>query len=375
MAITSASHKLFKPTRVGDLNLSHRVVFAPLTRFRANHLHVHSELAAVYYDQRASIPGTLLITEATYIAQRAGGYKNVPGIWNDEQIEAWKRVTNAVHARKSYIYLQLWALGRAAEPNVLKEEDPSLPYISASDVQLKGKPYPPRPLTSEEIKEYVELYAQAARNAVHHAGFDGVEIHGANGYLIDQFTQSVTNHRTDEYGGSIENRSRFALEVTEAVTKAVGEEKTGIRLSPWGRFNDMRGGTDPKPQFSYLVQQLVKQFPSLAYLHVIEPRTQGGEDRTPDEGDSNDFLREIWKPTERPFISAGGYTREMAIEVAEKTNELIAFGRPYISNPDLPRRLEEDVPLTPPDRSTFYTAGPVGYIDYPFVDELVRSKA
>lgn len=247
-----STSKLFQPTQVGKLNLEHRVVFAPSTRFRASDDHVPLPHVAEYYSQRSSVPGSLLITEATVIAPRAGGYPNIPGIWSEAQVAAWKKVrllvlgatsvltlsqiTQAVHANKSFIYLQLWALGRAANPGQLKKEDPSFSYVSASDVPMSDGRPAPRPLTLSEVQEYPPLYAQAARNAIR-AGFDGVEIHGANGYLINQFIEDTTNKRDDIYGGSIENRSRFALEVTEAVVNAIGEEQTGIRFSPWGTFN------------------------------------------------------------------------------------------------------------------------------------------
>jgi NADPH2 dehydrogenase len=244
--------KLFQPIQVGELNLRHRVVMAPLTRFRASDDHVPGPHHTVYYSQRASAPGTLIITEATYISPEAGGFGNAPGIWSEEQIHAWKevrradthvlslsnsiqfqKVTSAVHAKGSYIFLQLWALGRTAWDPAYK---PGLDYplVSAGDIGIKGQPTP-RPLTKEEIKSYVANYAKAARNAVHLAGFDGVEIHNANGYLLDQFVQDVSNNRPDEYGGSIENRARFSLEIVEAVEKEVGQTRMGIRFSPWGQ--------------------------------------------------------------------------------------------------------------------------------------------
>ncbi|KAI0803082.1 NADH:flavin oxidoreductase/NADH oxidase [Irpex lacteus] len=362
-----ATPKLFTPAQVGDVTLEHRVVLAPLTRFRADDNHVPTDLVVEHYAERAAVRGTLLITEATFIAGQAGGYPNVPGIWSQEQIAGWKKVVDAVHERGSFIYLQLWALGRAAYPTQLEKEGP-YPYVSSSDVQLTGKPFPARPLTVDEIKEYVTLYATAASNAVHGAGFDGVEIHGANGYLIDQFIQDVSNTRTDEYGGSIENRARFALEVVDAVVAKVGAEKTGIRLSPWNNFQDMKM-KEPIPQFRYVVQKIAEKQPKLAYLHLVEPRVEGSSDRAvvPDE-ESNDFIREIWQP--RPLISAGGYNRELAIEVAEKKGDLIAFGRHYIPNPDLPLRLKKNLPLTKYDRTKFYNAGEtVGYVDYPYAPE------
>ncbi|KAH7904806.1 hypothetical protein BJ138DRAFT_1165918 [Hygrophoropsis aurantiaca] len=360
---------LFQPIKVGDLALQHRVVLAPLTRFRAYDSHVPGPQAATYYAQRASTPGTLLITEATFISHDAGGYANVPGIYTDDQIKGWKEITAAVHAKGSFIYLQLWALGRAADESVLANQVPPSPYISSSPITLSGHNNPARELTTAEIRAYVQTYATAASNAVHKAGFDGVEIHGANGYLIDQFLQDVSNLRTDEYGGSVENRAKFALEVVDAVVDAVGAAKTGIRLSPWGLFQDM-GMKDPVPTYSYLVSNLTKH--ALAYIHVTEPRVNGYIDREAKdfEGQSNDFLREIWG--ERAYISAGGYTRESALQTAEQKGDLIAFGRLYISTPDLPRRLKEDIPLSKGDRGMYYLAGdltPKGYSDWPFAEE------
>ncbi|KAM5544293.1 hypothetical protein V8D89_001953 [Ganoderma adspersum] len=357
--------KLFQPIKVGDVTLAHRIVCAPLTRFRANKHGVHGDLAVKYYAQRASFPGSLLISEATYISHKAeGSGPNVPGVWNEDQIAGWKRVAEAVHAKGSYIYMQLWGLGRAARVGYLREQDPDYAYVGASDIPLAGRPDIPRPLTVDEIKEYIAAWAQAARNAVFGAGFDGVEIHGANGYLIDQFTQDTSNTRTDEYGGSIENRCRFALEVVGAVCEAIGESKTGLRLSPWSRFQDMRM-TDPIPTFSYLVSRLAKDHPNLAYLHIVNAGFFGDVDDEVISGESNNFIRKIWEP--RPLVTAGGYTRKRALRVAEETGQLIAFGRPFISNPDLPLRLLKDIPLSKWNPTEFYTPEEArGYIDYPF---------
>ncbi|GJE97331.1 alkene reductase [Phanerochaete sordida] len=365
-----AQPQLFTPIQVGGLPLNHRVVMPPLGRLRASAAHVPGALMAEYYAQRASTPGTLLVAEATMVAPRAAGYRHATAVWNDAQVQGWRVVTDNVHAQGSYIFLQLWAPGRQAGVDVLAEQ--GLPYVSASDVPLSSCPVAPRALTLQEITEYVQCYADAARNAMR-AGFDGVELHGANGYLIDQFLQDVTNRRTDEYGGSIENRCRFALEVLQAVTEAVGEAKVGIRFSPWSTFGDM-GMKDPKPTFAHLVTQIRERFPSLAYIHVIEPRAEGdGIDRRAEKGESNDFLREIWKP--RPFISAGGYTRELALETAERTGDLIAAGRLFISNPDLPLRWQMNVPADKGDRSTYYAIeSPEGYIDYPFMNGEVAPE-
>ncbi|EMD33584.1 hypothetical protein CERSUDRAFT_141794 [Gelatoporia subvermispora B] len=368
---TESAPKLFQPIQVGDVQLQHRVVLAPLTRFRADKTHTHTDLAVEYYRQRASTPGTLLISEGTFINAKAGGYANVPGLWTDEQLTAWKKVTDAVHAQGSYIFCQLWALGRAANGEQLKSEDPAFDVVSASDISLKDGPKT-RALTEAEIKEYIDTYRTAAYDAVHRAGFDGVELHGANGYLIDQFLQDVTNKRTDAYGGSVENRARFALEAVDAVVGAVGAGRTGIRLSPWGEFNEMRMA-DPKPQFSYVVGQLKARHSDLAYVHLVEPLVNGNTEREPNAAESNDFIRDIWLP--RPLITAGGYTREAAIEQAEKTGELIAVGRYFISNPDLPLRFKYNVALTPYDRDSFYIPESAkGYTDLPFSEELKGSK-
>ncbi|KZT25906.1 FMN-linked oxidoreductase [Neolentinus lepideus HHB14362 ss-1] len=367
--------KLFQPKQIGAVTLQHRIVLAPLTRNRASKEHVHGDLAVEYYSQRASMPGTLLIAEATLITHKAGGYPNVPGIWSAEQVAAWKKVVDAVHARGSFIYLQLIALGRQASPEQLESEGlPPDTYVSSSAVPLPGASRAPRALTTEEVREWVRLHEAAARNAVHGAGFDGVELHFANGYLPDQFLQDVCNKRTDEYGGSVENRCRFPLEVVQAVTGAVGVERTGLRISPWGTFGGMRM-VNPRETFGYFVTQLRDQFPDLAYVHMIEPRSTGNLDVLDvPEGDSNDFVRDIWAP--RPIISAGGYTREESFKNAEKYDYLIAWGRYWISNPDLPYRLLKDIPLTPYDRDLFYSIeNPHGYIDYSFAEESAEAKS
>ncbi|TFK37222.1 NADH:flavin oxidoreductase/NADH oxidase [Crucibulum laeve] len=385
MSPPNPTPKLFQPIKIGNITLQHRVVLAPLTRFRAakkSHIHTVS-LAKTYYSQRASTPGTLLITEATFIAARAGGYDNVPGIWSDEQIEAWKEVVDGVHAAGSYIYLQLWAHGRAAQEPILTED--GLSYVAPSPIPLSTTPKTiPRELTHDELQEYVQLYAQAAKNAVYRAGFDGVEINSVNGFLLDQFLQDVSNKRTDSYGGSVENRSRFGLQVVDAVVEAVGAEKVGFRLSPWSEFQDMKMD-DPIPQFSHFVSSIKESHPNFSYIHVVEPRIDGVEGHRQSDGyfndtgkESNDFIRKIWLP--RPLITAGGYTRTNALKRAEESQgELIAFGRDFIANPDLPLRMKHNIPLNPYDRNTFYTPAEQersekGYIDYPFAD-LEKRKA
>ncbi|KAG2135252.1 NADH:flavin oxidoreductase/NADH oxidase [Suillus clintonianus] len=366
---------LFTPIQVGRMNVSHRIVLAPLTRVRAYPTHVPSPHAATYYAQRASVPGTLLVSEATFISRAAGGREFVPGIYTQEQIDGWEKVTDAVHEKGSFIFCQLWALGRAAVPDALLKENNS-PLVSASPIPLSIRPNSvPHALTEPEIKTYIDAYVTGARNAIA-AGFDGVEIHGANGYLIDQFLQEVSNTREDEWGGSIEKRARFAIEVVDAVVKEVGTERVSIRLSPWSPFQDM-GSANPIPQFSYLVRELRKH--NLAYLHITEPRVGGNIDVDAPPQSSNDFLRQIWckEGKNGVFISAGGYTRQTAIETAQEKGDMIAFGRLYIPNPDLPARLMYDLPLAKPDRATFYLAGDLtekGYVDFPAADIPTERK-
>ncbi|KZT21944.1 FMN-linked oxidoreductase [Neolentinus lepideus HHB14362 ss-1] len=243
-----------------------------------------------------------------------------------------------------------------------------LPYVSASDVPVPGSTIRPGPLTIEEIHEYTELYAQAARNAVK-AGFDGIEVHSANGALADQFLQDMTNVRTDAYGGSIENRSRFGLEVLGAISNAIGEKKTAIRLSPWELVDGM-GMKDPKPTFAHFVKTIKERFPDFAYIHTTEARVyaDGRQEREPPlPGQSNDFIRDVWTP--KPLVVAGGFTRDLAVEAAAYDNVLVAFGRYFIANPDLPLRLKKSIPFNEYNRATFYTQGSEGYLDYPFSEE------
>ncbi|KAJ6492062.1 NADH:flavin oxidoreductase/NADH oxidase [Mycena sanguinolenta] len=364
------SSSLFQPLTIGSFSLQHRVVLAPLTRLKADAKHVPLlPLVKEYYSQRASTPGTLLIAEGNIIAAKAGGFPNMPGIWSPEQIKAWTEVVNEVHAKGSFIFLQLAALGRGAFPEILKAEDPTFSVVSASDIPATKDGEKPRPLTVAEIEEYVGLYVQAAKNTME-AGFDGVEINAATSGLPDQFLQDVSNNRTDAYGGSVENRARFPLEVLKAVAEAVGGKKIAIRLSPWSPFGGM-GMADPVPTFSYIVSEIKRLFPDLAYLHLIEPRIAAGEDvdkSAENAMQSNDFLREIWG--DRPLISAGGFSRESAIELTDKRkNALVAFGRHFIANPDLPLRFKKNIALHPYDRPTFYLPGldaPTGYTDQPF---------
>jgi NADPH2 dehydrogenase len=363
------SSKIFTPLQVGNSTLQQRIVMAPLTRFRADDNHVQLDFVKEYYEQRASVPGSFLITEATFISPRAGGYPNVPGIYNQEQIKAWKEITDVVHAKKSSIWVQLWALGRVANPDILKADGYKLLSSSATP-EAEGKPVPEE-MSENDIQEFIAAYAQAAKNAIE-AGFDGVEIHGANGYLIDQFTQDTANKRTDTWGGSVENRARFALEVTKAVVAAIGPERTGIRLSPFSDFQGMKMA-DPVPQFSYLTKEL-KQY-NLAYLHLVESRISGNA--TVDCSDNISVFVDIWA-NQSPVFIAGGFdaeTAQKAVNEEYKNSDVaVVFGRYYISSPDLPYRVKNNIPFTPYDRNTFYNAkSTVGYLDYPFSKEFMAA--
>ena len=361
---------LFDPVQAGDLKLSNRIVMAPLTRNRAPNA-VPRDITATYYAQRAS--AGLLITEATAISHQGQGYADVPGLYGSEQLDAWKRVTDAVHAEGGKIVVQLWHVGRVShtelQPDNGQPVAPSAITAKTKTVLIKdGVPTfvetsAPRALDAAELPGIVHAYAAAARNAVETAGFDGVEIHGANGYLLDQFLKTGSNQRTDDYGGSIPNRARLLLEATRAVVDAVGGGRTGIRLSPVTPANDVHDA-DPQPLFDYVIRQLAPL--GLAYIHVIEGATGG-----PRELDDRPFDYEALKAAYRAAGGKGawmvnnGYDKPLAEEALKEGDDLVAFGRPFISNPDLVRRLREGAPLNPWDKNTFYGGGEAGYIDYP----------
>jgi NADPH2 dehydrogenase len=296
------------------------------------------------------------------VSPRHGGYPNVPGIYNDSQIAAWKKVSDAVHAKGSHIYLQLWALGRAANPQFLERSGHKL--VSSSDVPMKSAfsddMHYPTPMTEDDIQNTISDFVNAAENATL-AGFDGVEIHGANGYLVDQFLQDVSNSRNDNWGGSIENRSRFAVELTKAVVNAIGNDRTAIRFSPWSRYQGMRM-SDPIPQFSDVVRRLADL--KLAYLHACESDVK-------DEG--IDWLLKAYRNAS-PVLLAGNYNGESAKETVDNkypNHDIgIAFGRPYIANPDLPFRVKKGIPFAPFHSQTVYGQGSEGYTDYPFSEEF-----
>jgi len=367
---------LFSPLKVGPYRLEHRVALAPLTRMRAAKPSlVPRPLNAEYYAQRAT-PGGLLIAEASPVLATGFGNPGVPGIYSDAQIEGWRKVVDAVHAKGGFIFLQLWHVGRVSHSSFQPEGRlpiaPSAVAISeefkASTADGKLVPYEtPRALETDEIPAIVEAYRQGARNALA-AGFDGVEIHGANGYLVEQFLQSHSNLRTDRYGGSIPNRVRFLLEVTQAAVDVWGANRVGVRLSPYGISNGS-GEADPMPLYGHAVERLNPL--GLAYLHLIEPRSSGaGRADVNWQGVPSAMVlyRPIWKGV---LITAGGFTGEAAeAAIAEGHADAIAFGRIFIANPDLPLRLRHGYPLTPYNRKTFYGGDAEGYTDYPFYDAM-----
>ncbi|KXZ53522.1 hypothetical protein GPECTOR_7g972 [Gonium pectorale] len=368
---------LFSPYRLGGrFQLSNRIVYAPLTRMRATGT-IPQPSAATYYAQRA-VPGTLMISEGTNITSDALGYMNSPGLYLPEQLEAWKPVVKAVKDKGAVFFCQLWHTGRASHPDF---QTGGRPPLSSSTRRITSpeytvytangpQPYPaPRAATHEEIKQAVADYARAAKNAVEVAGFDGVEIHGANGYLIDQFIKDSINDRTDEYGGPIENRARFALEVVEAVCEAVGADRVGLRLSPFTGFLDALDST-PYATHTYLAEKL-NAF-GLAYLHMVEPRIVG----IVESGNHADSLEPFRRAYQGTFIAAGGYKADSgAAAVASGHADLVAYGRWYLANPDFHKRALLHAPLNKYDRDTFYSSGMEGYLDYPTLEQLQQRQA
>src|SRR5580693_7571525 len=369
---------LFSPLRIGPCRLQHRVVMAPLTRMRAERSSfAPRELNAEYYRQRAT-PGGLIIAEASPVMATGRGNAGTPGIYSEQQIRGWRDVVDATHAKGGLIFLQLWHVGRVSHSSfqpggVLPVAPSAVPIPQESRTMTadgKVATYEtPRALETGEIPGIVEAFKQAARNAME-VGFDGVEIHGANGYLIEQFLQSRTNLRTDRYGGSIENRTRLLLEITQAAIEVWGANRVGVRLSPYGVANGS-GEAEPMPLYSHAIQSLDAL--GLAYLHFIEPRSSGAG-RAEVNHQNVPSAMALFRPTWRGvLISADGFTGETAeAAIAAGHADAIAFGRIFISNPDLPRRLSHGFPLTPYNRATFYGGEAAGYTDYPVHDELQR---
>mmetsp|Transcript_5714 Transcript_5714/g.9921 ORF Transcript_5714/g.9921 Transcript_5714/m.9921 type:complete len:407 (+) Transcript_5714:96-1316(+) len=358
---------LFQPLQVGRFELEHRMVYPPLTRCRAIDT-VPQTVMAEYYTQRAT-KGGLVIAEGTVVAPNGQGYPHTPGIWTQEQVKAWKPIVKAVKAKGAIFFMQLWHVGRASHAAFQPEGSEVVGASALAITPKQGMVFTgtemaehpvPKALDIPGIKGHVEAFRVGARNAID-AGFDGVEIHGANGYLIDQFTKSSTNLRTDAYGGSIEARCKFALEVVDAVVAEVGADRVGLRLSP---FTDFNGATDATvyATFMFLVEQVNKR--GLAYLHMIESRANGVEDQA-DCGTLAPFRAVCTSP----FITAGSFKAESgAAAVAGGQADMVAYGRQWIANPDLPKRFQLGAPLNKYDRDTFYTQGLNGYTDYPTLE-------
>jgi N-ethylmaleimide reductase len=351
---------LFDPLKAGDLHLPNRIVMAPLTRNRAPRA-VPTPLMAEYYSQRAS--AGLLITEATAISAQGQGYADVPGLYGTDQLDGWRRVTDAVHAKRGRIVVQLWHVGRVShvdlQPGGQKPVAPSAITARTKTYLIKNgeggfaPTSEPRELFASELPGIVQDYRHAARQAVKTAGFDGVEIHGANGYLLDQFTRDGANKRADAYGGSVENRVRLPLDVLDAVVGVWGPGRVGYRISPNSPFNSM-SDSDPRKTFSHLVEQISQR--GIGYLHVVDPAADGAKRLSP-------VLRKIFDGT---YIVNGGFDIAAAnAAIGKGETDLVAFGVPFLANPDLPERFKRGAALNAPDQATFYAGDSNGYIDYP----------
>lgn len=369
----NTERKLFTPLQIGAVSLKHRIVMAPLTRSRSIQPDsVPGDLMKEYYEQRAS-DGGLIISEATNISLTSRGWLGAPGLYSEDQVTGWKKIVSAVHAKGGHMFAQLWHSGRASHTAmtggaipVSASVDPAYwqhpsHLVSIPDGWVQSSPH--RALTLNEIAGIVSDYGRAAERAMD-AGFEGVELHAANGYLVDQFLQNGSNKRSDEYGGSIENRTRFLSEIVRALISVCGADRVAVRIGPNGTWNGM-SDSNPQALFSHVAEHL-NQF-NLAYLHIIEPRVGGSEIVHEGQGAvAAHFLRSIFKGK---LIAAGGFEPETAEEIVENgIVDAIAFGRHFVSNPDLPRRIREGLPLSQHDRSTFYTFDAHGYTDYPAYD-------
>ncbi|MEM8778011.1 MAG: alkene reductase [Cyanobacteria bacterium P01_G01_bin.49] len=367
MTTTTKTLQLLTPATLGDLKLANKMILAPLTRSRAGSGFVPQAMNVTYYAQRAS--AGLIISEATQVARNGLGYANTPGIYTKEQIKGWKPITHAVHEKGGKIFMQLWHAGRVAHPDLLESGDvPVAPSAIAADYPAylpsgESSHVTPRELTLSEISSIIEQFRQGAKNALE-AGFDGVELHAANGYLPNQFLEDNSNHRTDRYGGSLENRARFILEITQALVEVWGKERVGVRLSPNSSFNDMHD-SNPTATFTYVAQELDRM--GIAYLHIVEPRVNGTVTIEDDgTGLGAKFFRSVFSGK---IMSAGGYTRSTGEEAIQNHDaDFVAYGRMYIANPDLPERFALNAELNKYDRRTFYTRGEEGYIDYPSLE-------
>lgn len=357
--------KLFDNLKIGKIELKNRIVMAPMTRSRADDEGVQNEIVAKYYGQRAT--AGLIITEATNVSAMAKGYVRTPGIYTAEQIESWRKITNTVHARDGKVFMQLFHTGRIALPDFLPD---SAHPVAPSAVKADGKNktdggmkdfVEPREMKVDEIRQTVEDFAAAAKNAIA-AGFDGVELHGANGYLVHQFLGTNTNLRTDEYGGSFENRARFLFEVVDAISDAIGSERLGVKLSPTVPFNDMEDA-EAEEFYPFIVRELNKKNP--AYLHI------GFEETPAMQINWHEKLRSIYTGV---YFANGGFTRESGEKfLAEDKADAIVYGKLFIANPDLPERFAGNAPLNELDDSSFYATGEKGYTDYPTLEQAAAA--
>ncbi|CAL5868328.1 uncharacterized protein PFLUO_LOCUS2552 [Penicillium psychrofluorescens] len=371
--------RLFKPLRVGSFTLQNRIVFPPLTRLRSDDGHVPLPLMQKYYADRGSSPGTLVISEATAISHLEEGNWNNPGLVSDMQTEAWRKIIDAVHANGSFFFQQIWAMGRASNPDLLAAR--GFPYRSSSAVAMKGSAIVPKAMTENEILETIQDFVNTAKRAVS-AGADGVEIHSAHGYLLDQFLTASVNQRTDKWGGSIENRARLTLEVVKAVVGAIGGERVAIRFSPYAGFQGSEK-TDFRELYTYLITELKKMNVRFAYLSLVEATGDPGaliwNDKKIHQDKTLDFILEEWDNLS-PVIVAGGYQPDTAARAVEehyqKWDVMVAFGRHFIANPDLIFRIKNGIPLAQYNRPTFYNHKQwLGYNDYPFSQEFVEAHS
>ena len=345
---------LFSPLQLGATQLKNRIVMAPLTRCRADDNNVPTDMNRIYYQQRAT--AGLIITEGTQISPQGAGYPNTPGIYNQQQVNAWRQITDTVHAQGGHIFLQLWHVGRVSYPGIQPNDQASL---APSAIKADGAYVQPRALDVSEIPSIIDEYKHAAENALA-AGFDGVEVHAANGYLIDQFLRDGSNKRTDLYGGSYANRSRFLLQVVKAVTAVWGSDRVGIRLSPINKFNSM-SDSNPEALFTYVVEQLNPL--KLAYLHMVEGQIHDENSAESASTFKPSSLRDIYQG---PYMANLGYSKESANHAIKTgTAELVSFGDLFISNPDLPERFLHNATLNTTDLETRYGGTEKGYIDYP----------
>jgi len=359
--------KIFSKFNLGTLELKNRIVMAPMTRSRATVDHIPTDIMIEYYTQRSG--AGLIITEGTSPSPNGVGYPRIPGIFNRDQIQGWKKITDAVHGKGGKIFLQMMHTGRVSHPDNMQ---PGTKVLAPSAIGLTGEMYTdakgpqaypvPHAMTLDEIEETQNEYVQSAKNAIE-AGFDGIEIHGANGYLVDQFINPASNQRNDAYGNSFQNRSRFAIEVAQKIASAIGSERTGIRLSPYGVFNDMIVFDQIEDTYEYIAEALAKI--NLAYIHLVDHSSMGA----PEVPEST--VTKIRKAFSGTIIASGGLDKEKAEKLLQEDKaELVAFGRVFLANPDLVNKIKNDLPLNDPDFDTFYTPGEKGYTDYVSVPNL-----